>query len=169
MFIRRKVVPALCLAVSMSGLAVYAASTTTPPGEGPSGHHWRGHHHHGLFGVLHKLKLTDAQKAQVKSILAGQKSQFAALRTSSQDESRSAGEHGADRHGGLWRCHRDGPEECRDAHPAHGRDLDQHLRERAHADAARCDPGHRRRGEGAREQRMQQWKAAHPSAGSTGE
>jgi Spy/CpxP family protein refolding chaperone len=88
MFTVRKVVPALCLAVSMSALAVYVASAaadiTPPPAEGPGGHHWHGHHHGGFFGVLHKLNLTDAQKTQVKSILAGQKSQFQALRTSSQ-------------------------------------------------------------------------------------
>ena len=34
--------------------------------------------------VLHKLNLTDAQKTQVKSIMASEKSQFQALRTSSQ-------------------------------------------------------------------------------------
>ena len=88
MFTVRKVVPALCLAVSMSALAVYVASAaadiTPPPAEGPGGHHWHGHHHGGFFGVLHKLNLTDAQKTQVKSILAGQKSQFQALRTRSQ-------------------------------------------------------------------------------------
>jgi periplasmic protein CpxP/Spy len=87
MFTVRKVVPALCLAVSMSGLAVYAASTTPPTSSeapGPGGHHWRGHHHGFMGLVLHKLNLTDAQKAQVKSIMASQKSQFQALRTSSQ-------------------------------------------------------------------------------------
>jgi protein CpxP len=87
MFTVRKVVPAVCLAVSMSALAVLAsasADTTTPPAQGPGGHHWHGHHHGGFFGVLHKLNLTDAQKTQVKSIMAGQKSQFQALRTSSQ-------------------------------------------------------------------------------------
>jgi Spy/CpxP family protein refolding chaperone len=87
MFTVRKVVPALCLAVSMSGLAVYAASTTTPASTtapGPGGHHWHGHHHGFMGMVLHKLSLTDAQKTQVKSIMASQKSQFEALRTSSQ-------------------------------------------------------------------------------------
>jgi Spy/CpxP family protein refolding chaperone len=91
MFTARKVVPALCLAVSMSGLAVYAASTTpstTPPtsteGPGPGGHHWHGHHHGFMGMVLHKLGLTDAQKGQVKTIMASEKSQFQALRTSSQ-------------------------------------------------------------------------------------
>jgi len=81
MFTVRKVVPALCLAVSMSGLAVYAATTTAPTG----GHHWHGRHHHGFMGmVLHKLNLTDAQKAQLKTIRVSEKSQFEALRTSSQ-------------------------------------------------------------------------------------
>lgn len=87
MFTVRKVVPALCLAVSMSGLAVYAASTTPPASTeapGPGAHHWRGHHHGFMGIVLHKLSLTDAQKAQVKSIMAGEKSRFQALRTSAQ-------------------------------------------------------------------------------------
>jgi Spy/CpxP family protein refolding chaperone len=87
MFTVRKVVPALCLAVSMSGLAVYAASTTPPTSTeapGPGGHHWRGHHHGFMGMVMHKLNLTDAQKTQLKSIMAGEKSQFQALRTSSQ-------------------------------------------------------------------------------------
>jgi len=87
MFTVRKVVPALCLAVSMSGLAVYAASTTPPTSTeapGPGGHHWRGHHHGFMGMVMHKLNLTDAQKTQVKSIMASEKSQFQALRTSSQ-------------------------------------------------------------------------------------
>ena len=74
MFTVRKVVPALCLAVSMSGLAVYAADTTPPPAQGSGGHHWHGQHHGGFMGmVLHKLNLTDAQKTQVKSIMAGEK------------------------------------------------------------------------------------------------
>jgi protein CpxP len=87
MFTVRKVIPALCLAVSMSGLAVYAAGTTPPTaaeGPGPGGHHWHGHHHGFMGMVLHKLNLTDAQKTQVKSIMAGEKSQFLALRTSSR-------------------------------------------------------------------------------------
>jgi Spy/CpxP family protein refolding chaperone len=62
-------------------MAVYAATTTATP---TGGRHWHGHHHGFMGLVLHKLDLTDAQKAQVKSIMAGQKSQFQALRTSSQ-------------------------------------------------------------------------------------
>jgi Spy/CpxP family protein refolding chaperone len=71
----------------MSGLAAYAASTTAPPAAadpGPGGRHWHGHHHGFMGLVLHQLDLTDAQKAQVKSILASQKSQFQALRTGAQ-------------------------------------------------------------------------------------
>jgi Spy/CpxP family protein refolding chaperone len=85
MFTLRKIVPAFCVAASLSGLAVYAAtttpaSTTTAPA---GGHHWG--HHHGFMGfVLHKLNLSDTQKTQVKSILAGEKSQFEALRASSK-------------------------------------------------------------------------------------
>jgi Spy/CpxP family protein refolding chaperone len=85
MFTLRKVVPALCLAVSLSGLAVYAADTTPPMDDaGAGGHHWRGHRHGFMGMVLHKLDLTDAQKAQVKSIMAGEKSRFEALRTSAE-------------------------------------------------------------------------------------
>jgi Spy/CpxP family protein refolding chaperone len=86
MFTARKFVPALCVAASLSGLAVYAATTTpatTTTATAPTGgHHWH-HRHHGFMGfMLHKLNLTDGQKTQVKSIMAGQKSQFEALRAS---------------------------------------------------------------------------------------
>jgi Spy/CpxP family protein refolding chaperone len=80
----RKIVPALCVAASLSGLAAYAATTTPSTTGAPvGGHHWGHHHHHGFMGfVLHKLNLTDTQKTQLKSVLAGQKSQFEALRAS---------------------------------------------------------------------------------------
>jgi Spy/CpxP family protein refolding chaperone len=87
MFTVRKAVPALFLAVSMSGLAVYAATTTAPTSTesgDEGGRHWHGHHGGFMGMVLHKLNLTDAQKAQVKSIMAGEKSQFQALRESSR-------------------------------------------------------------------------------------
>jgi hypothetical protein len=83
MFTVRKAIPVLCLAASLSGLAVYAATTSPPAADAPSGAHWR-HGHHGFWGVLHKLGLTDAQKTQVKSIMAGYKTQFEALRTSAK-------------------------------------------------------------------------------------
>jgi Spy/CpxP family protein refolding chaperone len=82
MFTVRKVVPALCLAASLSGLAVYAATTAPATTAATGGHHWH-HHHHGFMGfVLHKLNLEDSQKTMVKSIMAGEKSQFQALRAS---------------------------------------------------------------------------------------
>jgi Spy/CpxP family protein refolding chaperone len=85
MFTVRKVVPALCIAASLSGLAVYAATTTpTTETESAGAHHWHGRHHGFMGMVMHKLNLTDAQKTQVKSIMAEHKSQFEALRASSQ-------------------------------------------------------------------------------------
>lgn len=86
MFSLRKVVPALCLAASLSGPAVYAATATPAPDTATTdgGHHWHGHHHGFMGMVLHKLNLTDAQKAQVKTIMAEHESQFEALRASSK-------------------------------------------------------------------------------------
>jgi Spy/CpxP family protein refolding chaperone len=82
----RHIVPALCLATSLSGVAVYAQTTaSTTPETTTAGHgHWN--HGHGGLGsmgfVLHKLNLTADQKTQIKAIFAGQKSQFEALRAS---------------------------------------------------------------------------------------
>jgi Spy/CpxP family protein refolding chaperone len=86
MFSLRKVIPALCIGASLSGLAVYAATTTPATETAPTGgaQHWRGHHHGFMGMVLHKLNLTDAQKSQVKTIMADHKSQFEALRTGSK-------------------------------------------------------------------------------------
>jgi len=84
----RQVVPALCLVTALSGVAVYAATTTTSaPGPECAGHHW----HHGDRGglgamgfALHKLDLTADQKTQIKAIFADEKSQFETLRTSAK-------------------------------------------------------------------------------------
>ncbi|MGC1388410.1 MAG: hypothetical protein WA807_10415 [Steroidobacteraceae bacterium] len=84
----RRIVPTLCLAIALSGLAVYAASaqeTAAPAASGgaPAWHH--GHGGAGAMGmVLHKLNLGPDQKAQVKAIFAGQKTQFEALRESAK-------------------------------------------------------------------------------------
>jgi Spy/CpxP family protein refolding chaperone len=82
----RKLIPAICLAASLAGVAVYAATTaptTGAPALSTGGPHWRGHHHHAFMGlVLHKLNLTDEQKTQIKGIFAGEESQFEALRAS---------------------------------------------------------------------------------------
>jgi Spy/CpxP family protein refolding chaperone len=83
----RKVIPTLCLATSLAGIAAYAqtAATTTPATTTPGAHQWHHHGHHGgMFFVLHKLNLTAEQKTQIKSIMAGKKSQFEALRTSAK-------------------------------------------------------------------------------------
>ncbi|MGO9513987.1 MAG: Spy/CpxP family protein refolding chaperone [Steroidobacteraceae bacterium] len=88
MFTLRQVVPALCLATSLSGLAVYAA-TTTPTADSAGAPQWHHGHRGGGMGAmgyaLHKLNLTADQKAQIKTILAGEKSQFEALRASAKE------------------------------------------------------------------------------------
>jgi periplasmic protein CpxP/Spy len=167
MFTVRKVVPALCLAVSMSALAVYAADTTPPPAA-TGGHHWHGRHHGGFMMVLHKLNLTDAQKTQVKSIMAGEKSQFQSLRTSSQTNREAlastpptdtaayaaliatAQKNAATRiqlMGETWT------------------NIYANVLTQAQRDAI---PGILAAAKAQREQRMEEWKAEHPSAGSTG-
>ena len=81
----RKLIPAICLAASLAGVAVYAATTaptTGAPAQSTDGPHWRGHHHGFMGLVLHKLDLTDAQRTQIKGIFAGEKSQFEALHAS---------------------------------------------------------------------------------------
>jgi len=97
--LRRVVVPVLCVAASIAGLTAYAAAPLDPASEsgapaggpdGPGGPGGQWHHGHrgagpGEMGfLLHKLNLTADQKAKVKTIMAGQKSQFEALRASSQ-------------------------------------------------------------------------------------
>jgi Spy/CpxP family protein refolding chaperone len=86
MFTVRKMIPALCLATSLTGLAVHAATTEAPPTtDADGGHQWHRSHHHGFMGMmLHKLTLTDAQKAHVTEIMQGEKTQFAALRESAR-------------------------------------------------------------------------------------
>jgi Spy/CpxP family protein refolding chaperone len=81
----RKVIPALCLATSLAGIAAYAQTTATAPATTtPGAHQWHRHGHHGggMFFLLHKLNLTADQKTQIKSIMAGEKSQYEALRAS---------------------------------------------------------------------------------------
>lgn len=84
----RRFLPSLCLVGCLSGSAVYAAAAAPPAAEpGPDGdHHGHfGHHGHhggplGEFGfLLHKLKLTEGQWAEVKTILASEKAQFQTL------------------------------------------------------------------------------------------
>lgn len=85
MFKLRKTIPALCLAASLAGLAAYAADTAPAVTSPPAAHGgWRHHGARGMFFVLHKLNLSAEQKTQVKSILAGEKSQFEALRSSAK-------------------------------------------------------------------------------------
>ncbi len=170
MFTVRKVVPALCLAVSMSGLAVYAASTT-PPTEapGPGGHHWHGHHHGFMGMVLHKLNLTDAQKAQVKSIMASQKSQFQALRTSSQanhDALASTAPTDTASYAGLVATEQKNAAARIQLQSETWSNVYNNVLTQTQRDAI---PGIVAAAKAQREQRMEQWKAEHAQGGSSGE
>ena len=83
----RKVIPALCLATSLAGIGAHAqtAASTAPATPAPGAQRWYHHGHRGgMFFVLHELNLTAEQKTQIKSILAGKRSQFEALRTSAK-------------------------------------------------------------------------------------
>ncbi|MGA2398656.1 MAG: Spy/CpxP family protein refolding chaperone [Steroidobacteraceae bacterium] len=174
MFTVRKVVPALCLAVSMSGLAVYVASatasTTPPPAAGPAGHHWRGHHHGGFMHmVLHKLNLTDPQKAQVKSIMAGEKSRFEALRTSSQTNREalaSTAPTDTAAYGALIATAQKNAATRIQLMGETWTNIYQNVLTQTQRDAI---PGIVAAAKVQHEQRMEQWKAEHSSAESTGQ
>jgi periplasmic protein CpxP/Spy len=67
-----------------AGLSIASAqtttTTTTPPAapSGPSGHHGWGHHR-GPWHLLGKLGLSDAQKAQVKTIMTAARPEMQSL------------------------------------------------------------------------------------------
>ena len=78
----RKVIPALCLATSLAGIAAYAQTTATAPATTtPGAHQWHRHGRHGggMFFVLHKLNLTADQKTQIKSIMTAAKPEMQSL------------------------------------------------------------------------------------------
>jgi periplasmic protein CpxP/Spy len=173
MFTVRKVVPALCLAVSMSGLAVYVASatagTTEPPTQGSGGHHWRGHHHGGFMGVLHKLNLTDAQKTQVKSIMAGQKSEFQALRTSSQTNREALASTPPTDTAAYAALIATAQKNAATRIQLMGETWSNIYQKVLTQTQREAIPGIVAAAKARREQRMEEWKAEHASAGSTGQ
>jgi periplasmic protein CpxP/Spy len=67
-----------------AGLSIASAQTTTTtstattPPPGPSGHHGWGHHR-GPWHLLSKLGLSDAQKAQVKTIMTAARPEMQSL------------------------------------------------------------------------------------------
>ncbi|HLW25163.1 MAG TPA: Spy/CpxP family protein refolding chaperone [Steroidobacteraceae bacterium] len=82
----RQIVPALCLAASLGGVAAYAATDppAAPSADMPSA---RDHGRHGgalgeMGFVLHKLNLTEEQKGTIRSMMAGRKSELESLRSS---------------------------------------------------------------------------------------
>ena len=168
MFTVRKVVPALCLAVSMSGLAVYAADTTPPSTEAPAGHHWHGPHHGGFMRILHKLNLTDAQKTQVKSIMTSEKSKFEALRTSSQTNREALATTpptDTAAYAALIATAQKNAATRIQLMSETWTNIYQNVLTQTQRDAI---PGIVAAAKAQREQRMEEWKAEHSSAGSTG-
>jgi Spy/CpxP family protein refolding chaperone len=63
--------------LSIASAQTTTGATTTPP-EGPSGHHGWGHHR-GPWHMLSKLGLSDAQKAQVKTIMTAARPEMQSL------------------------------------------------------------------------------------------
>jgi protein CpxP len=65
-----------------AGMSIASAQTTTgataTPPAGPSGHHGWGHHR-GPWHLLSKLGLSDAQKAQVKTIMTAARPEMQSL------------------------------------------------------------------------------------------
>ena len=171
MFTVRKVVPALCLAVSLSGVAVYAATTTPSSTEapGPGGHHWHGHHHGFMGMVLHKLNLTDAQKTQVKSIMTSEKSQFQALRTSSQTNREalaSTPPTDTAAYAALVATAQKNAATRIQLESETWSNVYSSVLTQTQRDAI---PGIVAAAKAERAQRMEEWKAEHPQAGSSGE
>jgi Spy/CpxP family protein refolding chaperone len=172
MFTVRKVVPALLLAVSLSGLAVYAASTTPPPpaeGPGPGGHHWHGHHHGFMGMILHKLNLTEPQKTQVKSIMAAEKSQWEALRTESQanrEALASTPPTDTAAYAALVATAQKNAATRIALESETWTNVYSSVLNKTQRDAI---PGIVAAAKAEREERMEEWKADHPEAGSRGE
>jgi protein CpxP len=67
----------LTAAAGMSIASAQTTTGTTPPAE-MSGHHGWGHHR-GPWRLLHKLGLSDAQKAQVKAIMTAARPEMQSL------------------------------------------------------------------------------------------
>jgi Spy/CpxP family protein refolding chaperone len=119
--------------------------------------------------LLHKLNLTDAQKAQVKTIMTGEKSQFQALRTSSQtnhealastpptDASAYAALIATAQKNAATRIQL----QSETWSSVYSSVLTQTQREAIPGIVAAAKAQH--------EQRMQEWKAEHADAGSSGE
>jgi Spy/CpxP family protein refolding chaperone len=80
----RHILPGSILALSLSAGAHADTSASATPATPSAGHRWHGRHHHGFQHVLSKLNLTEAQKAEVKSIYAQSRPRFQALMADSR-------------------------------------------------------------------------------------
>jgi len=72
---RKHTLLGLALASALAIGTTVAVAATDAGGPGPSGHGWHGHRGHGQMMMLHKLNLSDAQKASIKQIVSTNREQ----------------------------------------------------------------------------------------------
>jgi Spy/CpxP family protein refolding chaperone len=81
---RKHTLLGLALASALAIGTTVAVAAPGAGGPGASGHGWHGHRGHGQMMMLHKLNLSDAQKANIKEIVGTRrqqnKTQWQALR-----------------------------------------------------------------------------------------
>ena len=156
----RQIVPALCLATALAGdSAAYAATADAPDDESAAGavrsrptwqHGHRRRHGWQMGFVLHKLE-PDARSRRRRSRRSSPSKRASSRRCARALKANRAGSRGhpADRHAAM-RPRQDGAEQCRHAHHARERDLEQDLPARADdGRSSKRSPGsspqHRRR------------------------
>jgi len=72
---RKHTLLGLALASALAIGTTVAVAATDAGGPGPSGHGWHGHRGHGQMMMMHKLNLSDAQKASIKQIVSTNREQ----------------------------------------------------------------------------------------------
>ena len=72
---RKHTLLGLALASALAIGTTVAVAAPDAGGPGPSGHGWHGHRGHGQMMMLHKLNLSDAQKASIKQIVSTNREQ----------------------------------------------------------------------------------------------
>lgn len=72
---RKHTLLGLALASALAIGTTVAVAAPGAGGPGPFGHGWQGHRGHGQMMMLHKLNLSDSQKASIKQILSTSRTQ----------------------------------------------------------------------------------------------
>ena len=72
---RKQTLLGLALATALAIGTTVAVAAPGAGGPGPSGHGWHGHRGGGQMMMLHKLNLSDAQKASIKQIMSTSRTQ----------------------------------------------------------------------------------------------